>query len=430
VEQVTAVPVGEGRLQIGMGARAAAVTRTSSPYLEKQIQKETGALGFQDGRADKLARVEEVFNEQQNKGLNQYITDFFNAFRELSNSPESVTTRTMVKEAGIALSNDFARVDKQLTDVQKDIDENIKNQLTEVNKMVHEVASLNDKIMQVENTGAHANDERDRRDLLIKNLNELIDIKYGENDVGMVNITTAGNAILVSGLDSYGMSTFRNPETDRLEIYYKPNESTPAFSVTKRIKGGKIGGALDVRDNTIVDLKNKVSNIAVSLASEVNSAHSIGFDKQGQAGGAFFTIQPQDTKTSAEIKVSEEILDDVGRIAAAARPGGAIGDNVVANVISQMQFRGVMDSGTTTIDDFYNSQVGTIGVIAQRANKTKESQQHMVNQLSSIRESIAGVSLDEETAKMIEFQKAFDASARVIRTADEMFDTILSLKRM
>jgi flagellar hook-associated protein 1 FlgK len=295
--------------------------------------------------------------------------------------------------------------------------------------MVHEVAQLNDKIAQVENTQADANDERDRRDVLMKKLNEIIDIKYGENDAGMMNVSTAGNAILVSGLDSYELSTFRNPDTNKLEIYYKPNESTPAFSITKRIKGGKIGGSLEVRDQIIEDLKFKVNNIATSLASEVNSAHSLGYDKFGKEGGSFFKIPPQE-RAAADLKINEEILEDVGRIAAAARPGGAIGDNIVANVISQMQFRGVMDGGTTTIDDFYNSQVGTIGVVAQRANKTKESQQHMVNQLTTIRESISGVSLDEETAKMIEFQKAFDASARLIRTADEMFDTILSLKRM
>ena len=88
-----------------------------------------------------------------------------------------------------------------------------------------------------------------------------------------------------------------------------------------------------------------------------------------------------------------------------------------------------MQDGSTTIDDYYSSQVGQVGVVAQRSLKSYESQQNIVSQLSNIRESISGVSLDEETTKMIEFQKAFDASARLIRTADEMFDTVLSLKR-
>ena len=89
-----------------------------------------------------------------------------------------------------------------------------------------------------------------------------------------------------------------------------------------------------------------------------------------------------------------------------------------------------MDGGHSTIDDYYNSQVGRIGVLAQKAVKARESQANVLNQLSNIRESISGVSLDEETTKMIEFQRAFDASARVIRTADEMFETVLALKRI
>ncbi|MGZ5278408.1 MAG: flagellar basal body rod C-terminal domain-containing protein, partial [Pseudobdellovibrionaceae bacterium] len=81
-------------------------------------------------------------------------------------------------------------------------------------------------------------------------------------------------------------------------------------------------------------------------------------------------------------------------------------------------------------DDFYNSQVGRVGVLAQRAIKSRESQDNILGQLNTIRESISGVSLDEETTNMIEFQRAFDASARVIKTADEMFDTVLNLKRL
>jgi flagellar hook-associated protein 1 FlgK len=88
-----------------------------------------------------------------------------------------------------------------------------------------------------------------------------------------------------------------------------------------------------------------------------------------------------------------------------------------------------MDGGNSTIDDFYNSEVGRIGVTVSHTIKSKETQGNLMGQLSALRDSISGVSLDEEATKMIEFQKAFDASARVIRTADEMFETVLNIKR-
>ena len=113
----------------------------------------------------------------------------------------------------------------------------------------------------------------------------------------------------------------------------------------------------------------------------------------------------------------------------AAAPNAA-GDNRVANVLSSLQYQKTMEDGTSTFDDYYNSLVGKIGIEAQRANSAQQSQDDIVGQLKNIRESISGVSLDEETTKMIEFQKSFDASARLVRTADEMMDTILQLKHL
>jgi flagellar hook-associated protein 1 FlgK len=153
-----------------------------------------------------------------------------------------------------------------------------------------------------------------------------------------------------------------------------------------------------------------------------------GFDRNGDLGVAFFTGINGDEPPGAAIQVNSDIANDVGMIASAFKPN-AIGDNSVALVISQMQNRDIMGNGAS-IDDFYNSQVGKIGVITQRAVKSKETQENNFNQLNNIRESISGVSLDEETTKMLEFQKSFDASARIIRTADEMFETVLNLKRL
>jgi flagellar hook-associated protein 1 FlgK len=429
VELQTAVPIIEGGHQIGMGNRASSVTRTNNPFLEKQLQKEQGQMGMYQGREAALTRVEQVFNEQQNKGLNQYVTDFFNAFRELSQNPESLTTRTMVKEAGEALTNDFKRVDTQLTAIQMDVNERVKNEVEEVNKMTREISQLNEKIAEVEVQGIPANDQRDRRDVLLKHLNEKIDIHYAEGDQGMVTVSTAGNALLVSGFDHREMSTAENAETGNTDVYYKSNESTPAFKITDRIKGGSIGGGLSVRDQVIPDFKDKMDQLAYHLADEVNSAHVQGYDRMGRQGVAFFSMPNQVAGASKELAVNDEILDDVSKIAAGAKPG-APGDNTVANVVSQLQFKAVMDDNSTTIDDFYNTQVGRVGVLAQRAIKSRESQGNIVNQLNTIRESISGVSLDEETTNMLEFQRAFDASARVIKTADEMFDTVLNLKRL
>lgn len=429
VDLVTSPPIGVGNLRIGMGARAGSVTRTNNPWLEKQIQKEGQNMGYMDSRADALARVEQVYNEQLNKGLNQYVTDFFNSFRELSNNPESLTSRSLVRESGAALTQDFKRVNDQLKGIQDDLDRQIETNVEEINQIAKEMAQINEKIQLVEVQGIPANDERDRRDLLLKKMGEKIDITWAEGKDGMVSVTAGNTAILVSGGSFNQLKAARTDERDRVEIFYRPSEHGSLFQVTEQFKGGKIGGALEVRDQLIEEHLNTVDNLAYSVAKEVNAVHIEGYDRYGRQGVLFFEMPDQVKGAAERMALNETVALDVGRIAAAAR-ANAPGDNTVANMLSTLQFRKVMDDGGSTFDDFYNSQVGQIGTLAQRALKGQESQKNILSQLGNIRESVSGVSLDEEATKMIEMQKAYDASARLIRTADEMFDTILNLKRM
>ncbi|MEK2689860.1 flagellar hook-associated protein FlgK [Bdellovibrio sp. GT3] len=427
VELLSNVPIGEGGLQIGMGARAGVVTRVNNPWLEKQIQKEGMSMGYEDSRADALSRVEQVYNEQNNKGLNQYVTDFFNGFRELSNNPESLASRTMVREASVGMVKDFARVTSQLRGVQEDLDAQIKTTVGEINEITKEIADLNEKIQTVEVSKIPANDERDRRDLLLKKLGDKIDITWAEGKDGMVSVTSGRTAILVSGTSSSELRARQTDTRDRMEVFYH-GTGTPA-NVTEQISGGRIGGALNVRDQVIEELIGHVDQLAYTLTTEVNKAHIEGFDRHGKNGVLFFE-QPNGVKGAAtNMALNKTIFNDVSKIAAASRPDAA-GDNTIANVISALQYKQVMDGDTATMDDYYNTQVGQVGAMVQRAIKSQESQKNVMSQLTNIRESISGVSLDEETTKMIEFQKTYDASARLIKTADEMFDTVLNLKRL
>jgi len=429
VELMTNEPANEGNLRIGMGARAGVITRVNNPWLEKQIQRESTNMGYSDARADALGRVEQVYNEQTNKGLNQYMTGFFNSFRELSNNPESLASRTMVREAGESMTKEFAKVVTQLKDVQDDLDGQLMTVTEEINQMTKEVAQLNEKIQVVEVQGIPANDERDRRDLLLKKLGDKIDISWAEGKDGHVIVTAGRTGILVSGTSSTELKAARTDDRDRVEIFYQSTANGTPVNITNQIRGGRMGGALEVRDEIIEGFLGQVDNMAYTMATEVNKAHVEGFDRYGKQGVLFFE-QPEDVKGAAQtLSVNRTIFNDVGRIAAGAE-AGAPGDNTVANVISNLQNRQLMDGGSSTFDDFYNTQVGQIGTVTQRAVKSQESQRNVLQQLQNIRESISGVSLDEETTKMIEFQKAYDASARVIRTADEMFDTILNLKRL
>ncbi len=429
VDIQTSPPVWEGNHRIGTGAMAGGISRTNNPWLEKQIEREGSHLAFAEGRASGLQKIESVFNEQTIKGLSGSISDFFNSFRELASNPESAVARSVVRDNSVAMINNFQGVDRQVDNLTKELNSQIEAGVGEINQITKEIAKLNEKILSVEITGTNANDERDRRDLLVKRLADKVDINYSEDTkTGTLNITAGKTGILVAGTSYEQLRTGRTAD-NKIQVLYELSDGGAVVDITDQFKRGGIGGAIDVRDNIVTDIKNHIEVLSYNISNEVNKAHMEGFDRNGQQGQMLFDI-PQDGEfVIGNLKLNKSIQDDASLIAAAAKPN-SVGDNTTANVIHSLQFKPLMNDGQYTFDDFYNAKVGQIGTLTQRENSAFETQKNIVDQLKNTREGISGVNLDEEASKMIEFQKSFEASARIIKMADEMFDTVLSLKRM
>lgn len=428
VEVQANIPVLAGRFQVGTGTRAAQITRINNPFLEKQMQKESSLSGFFDARAEAMSNVEEVYNEQFNKGLSQNMAEFFNAFRELANYPESIANRTFARDAGQLLASDFQRVNNDLVGAQADLDMQIRVNVGEINQIVKEIANLNEKISLVEMQGIPNNDERDRRDLLLKKLNEKIDVSWAENNAGQVTVTVGKNGVLVSGFSAQELVAETAETGDRLDVLFKA-ATGQLVPLTKTITGGRLGALLEVRDKTIEDYKGKLDELAHTFVTEVNKIHTKGVDLLGRPGQNFFAEDSNIKGIAGRMALNSTLMKDANRVVTGLREKG-VADNSVANVISELQTKPLLSEGSATLDDFYRASVAEVGVFAQRSKTESETQKNVVSQLQNLRESISGVSLDEEATKMIEFQKGYDASARLIKTADEMFDTLLSLKRL
>jgi flagellar hook-associated protein 1 len=438
VELKTAPAFTYGNVQIGTGSRTGAVTRTNNPFLEKQIGKEQAALGFGQGQADILSQVEQVFNEQNGPGLNSYMVDFFNSFREFANNPESLATRTNVRESANIMVKDFNRVAGSLKQIQKGADSQMSTYVSEVNGYTKEIASLNEKIQQVEISGADANDERDRRDLMIKKLGEKVNIKWAEGKDTQVTITAGNSVLLVGGNESknlYATATEARPgkQAGSIDIMYKSNPHGEFYRVTEQITGGSLGGLIEARDGSVNGLLGRVNDMAFTLAEGVNYVHRTGFDGNNRPGKDFFNLgdssQPGGGGSAENISLAEHIKRDPSTIAGAGDPNSP-GDNRVANRIAAMQFEALANNGKVSLDEYYNTIVGEVGIQARRVGDSVKTQAETLKQMQNLRESISGVSLDEEATKLIEYHKAFEASARLIKTADEMFDTVLNLKRL
>jgi flagellar hook-associated protein 1 FlgK len=340
--------------------------------------------------------------------------------------------RTQVKETAVQLVQNFKKMNDDLKTIQREIDHEIEGELHEINGLTSEIADLNQKVESAEIQGAPANDSRDRRDLLLKKLGEKINIKYAEVDKGKVSVTAGANILLVSGYDSAQLKPGSTPahgnkREGNVDILFQLNPNSSEFRVTDQVTGGKLGGMLEVRDQVVNGMLDRLDNLAYTMADNINQVHSMGYDQKGRAAMDFFDHAHPMQDYSSNIGLNSAIQSDVSFIASALVPD-APADNRIANHISALQYKPLFNEKDTA-DDYYNGLVGELSVVTKKARSMNEHQQETLTQLKNIRESISGVSLDEETVKMIEFQKAFDASAKLIKTADEMLDTVINLKR-
>ena len=420
-----------GNAVIGTGTSIRRVDRVNDEYIEKQLRNSGRELAHMEEKDLVLKQTEDVFNEMGGEGLNRLMSRFFNEFRKLGNEPNNEAIRESVREASQAMCNDFHRLRSEVEDVRKHIDARIEGNCGEINALAVEIKDLNMKIKTTEMGGAHPNDLYDSRDMALKKLATYMDLSMHKDGEGNYIVDVKGVGPLVAGPVTTEFNVFRSGADGqgKPEAAYDVKTSASAAGVvTHQVKGGKLGALLQTRDETLSTILDRLDELAVNVSSSVNGIHSQGFTRNGEQGIDFFSPVTQKERAAEFIDLSDHVKDSVNNIATAAVPD-APGDNRVAIAISGIQSMHLLNEGKATMDDFFNSIVSDVGVASAR-NKSAMNQQKDINtQLGKMRDQISGVSIDEETTNLLQYQHAFDASAKVIQVADEMLKTVLELKR-
>ncbi|PZE19362.1 flagellar hook-associated protein FlgK [Paenibacillus xerothermodurans] len=468
--------------QMGQSVEFDHIKRIREKFLDNQFQNENKNLGDWSIRKDTLDKLESIINEPSDTGVRQTIEGFWNAWQELSKSPENTTARVLVKERALAMTDAFNQTARQLKDLSNDLTENIGVKVTEANQIINEVAKLNEAIFRVEGLGDDANDLRDQRDLLVDGLSKIININYTEEARGytirMGNtqlvagnqpaapLTTAGiQAAAAAGgnLNSgeiYGMIQSRD--------YYVANYQYQLDSMLSTLVQGDMkvtlpagmvvpqGATLNVVQPDGTSLPQQFGGPTIGERTLANSTEVIvkgfnGLHELGYTGAAgltsgipFFSMKPGAAGFTAEsVTVNPAIVSDVTNVSTSTRTyldtdgieKVVKGNNEMALLIAGLRNTRVgFDPNATgrpalkdgTLDEFFRSIVGSLGVQAQEANRQATNQQMLVDQVDSQRQAVSGVSLDEEMANMIKFQHAYNAAARAMTTFDEMLDKVIN----
>ena len=419
------MPINTGIGPVGSGVTANEIERVYQRFLGVQINSEIQSLGQWEAHKDSLEMVESIFGESGGYGLNQVMSEFWNAWQDLTNNPSGSVERTILVAKSEMLAATFSKNYEDLQKIQRNMDSNIEVAVEEINRLSENMVDLNQKIIQTELGGHTANDYRDQRDLVLKELSELIDISSFEDANGGVTASVGSGQVIVEGTHTYKLSTQAN--ISGLQDVTWVDSSGNTVIITNDISKGKLKGWLDARD---IDIDNHLTNLdtlAQTLMVDVNTLHAAGYGLDGSTGNDFFT----GTATAAGIQVNPLIAGDTNLIAAAAGfnlvPGDKPGDNGNAIAIANLQEAQTMSGNTVTFGAYYDSMVSDAGLAVQQATSYYDHQSQMVLQLENYRESISGVSIDEETVNLIKYQNAYQAAAKLINTADEMMETILTM---
>jgi len=417
METTTVVASDTGNM--GTGVTIGDIERVYNSYLNHQIREESETLGRWQTEKNGLERVEVVFNEASQYGLSQSLGEFWNAWQDLVSNPSGYTERQMLIGSAEDLAHRFQGAYSDLSDIQAEMDNYVSQGVSEINIKAAGIAELNQKIVQIEAGSGIANSFRDERDVLLKELSSLIDISAVEQDNSSLTLTLGDGGVLVEGAFSSNLTTLTNGSGYQDVAW----ESAPSVGINSSISGGQLKGLFEARDVAVPGYKEQLEDLVDTIRDGVNAIHANGFGLDGSTGNAFFTGAVEDN----DFGIASTVSGDVNKIAAAGTASGVPGDNSNAISIAELQNSLTMSSNTATYDDYYNAIVSGIGFDVQQATSSYTQQDAMISYLENYRESISGVSLDEEMINMLQFEAAYESAAKLISKIDEMLQTLLNI---
>lgn len=420
-------------LPVGSGVQVKKVMRVHDEFVQKQLVDENQMMGSLKVKSEVLSRFESL-TTQEGSNLSESLNRFFNDVRQLATNVENPSLRNVVKGSAESLVRSFNQMNHSLEMGRRELDLRVGDVVNQINTNATEIANLNEAIVQAESRGEAPNELMDRRDMLIRDLAQKVDVQVTDDQRGQKTVV-AGNALLVQGNHHFELSVQRTAASGEkaagsMSVFV--HASGVPREITKSVKSGELAGLMQARDKVINPAMKHLDQIAFQVANKVNEAHSEGVSFDGENRKFFEGLGESEEHAAFKISLSKEISDNPEKIAAGFKESP--GDNRVALAIADIQNEKLIPAselgGTVdlTINESVNNLVSQVGVSTQHETQMFEHQRAIVDQLENYRQSYSGVNLEEEALDMIKYQTVFNASAKAMKVGEDLLDTILSLK--
>lgn len=414
VQVLTALPMDLDRGLPG-GVASGGTLSLRNAYAEASVRQRMSASGYADERRAQLEQIEPLYDIGQDSGLGGAINRFFQAFAALTVAPNDLAARQVVLDRADSLARSMRSMAAGLTEAQRSAEQALVARVGELNEKLDEIVAINrifrEDFRAQDDAGLQA-----RLNNLLEDVSALADVTVLRREDGSVSLYLGGQTLLVAGDRAWPL-TVDTSDPARVDL-----RDAEGNAVTGNVSGGRIRALLDVRNDVLPQKMADLDLLAQTLADDVNGLLAGGVDLDGNAptqGLFVYDSTAGAARTLARTSMTARELP-------AADPSAPGGNGVAVQVAELGQQRQVQ--GYSYVQ-FYGVQAASVGRMVAEARESDTVSRQLELQARQFREEIQKVNLDEEAVLLMQFQRAYEAAAQMIRVLDEMTQTVLGLVR-
>jgi len=393
-------------------------TRAQSSILSGRERDAAGSSGMASSQASALSSLQDNLT---GLGANvaQAVGDFFAAANRLSVASASASLRQALVDKAQALAQTLQASAHAVAQAQSDANQRIVDLGTKATQLAQQVAAAN-KTLKTNNDPVIA----DQRDQAAKQLAQIVGGQARVDSDGMMRVTVGSGAVLVDGTKAMSVQTSSNP-TNPTQMSVNIVDGSSKIDVTKDLDGGQIAGEIAFRDGAAQTAANDLDNLANDIATKVNAVHSANAGLDGVTGRNLFTPPAGVSGAAANFAVDPTVAGDPSKLATAAPGEGTSGTGGIMALVALGDSSNVAGGGARSFIDEGVRMLSAVGSAASAANTSQTAESAKVSSLASVRDSLSGVSQQDELAKLASFQHAAEAATQFVSTVNNLLDNMI-----
>lgn len=404
------------RYSVGQGSTITSINRIRDGYLDVSYNSSTSNMGKFEARANGLMALDRTYSEPRDDGIAASLEQMFNAWSALGSNPTDPSARAKVRNAGLQLTNTVRTSYQQFQSIETNAKTSVNSTIGRINTLANSIAELNKEIVKNTVTGGTANDLMDKRDMALNELSSLVNIKKEVFPDGQYAVYAAGFTLV----DSVGARTFPNN-------YDASTGSVTDGAITYFVSSGKLSGDFSTLNETRSQMAN-LDNLANTLRTQFNAVHSTGINDLGNTGVNFFNDVAVPPQTGAiDFALSTEVLADSRAIVAGTT--GNAGDGGLALSLAGMRDTSFAAMGNQSFGQFFQKVVSDLAHQSSYADSAVETESAVLAQIENQIQSVSGVSLDDEMANLLQYQRTYQAAAKMLTVFDEVAQDLIGILR-